>query len=472
MSPRFEMFAIIAGMRTGSNLLEELLSAHPQVTCHGELFNPHFVGIPGRDEALGVSRPDRDRDPSGMLAAVRADRSGISGFRIFDGHDDRALDAVLRDHGCAKIVLSRNPLDSYLSLKIARTTGQWWLGNLASARREKVRFDPGEFGEFLGQVGDFRRRIRRVLQETGQTAFVLDYDDLRAPKVISGLYTFLGCDPFPVPRRTRSKAQNPDPAIEKVTNPKALRTALSRIDPFDADLSPDFETALGAGVPRYRIAAGAPVMFMPVGHVACAEVDGWLAAISNGRSPETGHSQKELRAWMRDHPGHRRITVVEHPAHRIHSVFAGSILPPDRPGFAEIRDLLVRHHGLVLPDHPDDPAYDVAAHRAAFLGFLRYVRGNLGGQTGLRPSPEWATQSAILAGIGRFAAPDVVIRKENLGRDLERIAADLGLTPAAPADPASVGARFSLGDILDDEVAQAVRAAYRRDFVQFGYGPV
>lgn len=470
MGARFDFFAIVAGMRTGSNLLEELLSAHPQITCHGELFNPHFVGAPDQDEALGISRQARDRDPSVMLSALGADAAGISGFRIFDDHDPRALDAVLRNPRCAKIMLTRNLLDSYLSLKIARKTGQWWLGNLASAKRGKVRFDPEEFGEFVGQAGDFRRRVRRVLQETGQAAFQIDYDDLRVPEVISGLYAFLGCDAFPVPARSKGKAQNPEPAVEKVTNPKTLRTALSRIDPFDTDLSPDFQTALGAGVPRFRVAVDAPVLFAPVGTVACAEVDGWLAGISNGRPPRTGLNQKELRAWMRAHPGHRRITVVEHPAQRIHSIFTSSLLPPGRPEFAEIRDILVRHHGLDLPNDPDDPGYDMAAHHAAFLGFVRFVRGNLGGQTGLRPSPLWATQGAILAGIGRFAPPDAVIRKEHLERDLGRIAADLGLRQDPSPEAAPETGRFHLHDILDEEIAQNVRAAYRRDFVQFGYG--
>jgi hypothetical protein len=469
---RFEFFAIVAGMRTGSNLLEELLAGHPQITCHGELFNPHFVGVPGKSEALGISREARDQDPIRLLDAVRRAHSGIAGFRVFDGHDDRALEMVLRDVRCAKIILSRNPLDSYLSLKIARSTGQWWLGNLASAKTEKVRFDPAEFGEFLGGVGSFRHRVRRVLQETGQAAYHIDYDDLRAPEVIGGLFAFLGCDAAPVPSRTRSKAQNPRPAVEKVTNPTTLRTALSRIDPFDADRGPDFEAVRGAGVPRYRVAADAPVLFTPVGSVACAEVDGWLTNLSDGRPPKSGLSQRELRAWMRDRPGHRRLAVVEHPASRIHEVFSKAILPPDRPEFGEVRDILVRHHAVPLPDDPRDPGYDGKAHREAFLGFLRFVRGNLGGQTGLRPHPAWSSQSVVLAGICRFAIPDVVMRKETLATELGRISKDLGLRKASPGKPDPGFAPVALVDMMDGDIAEAVRAAYRRDFVQFGYRSV
>jgi hypothetical protein len=469
MTGRFEMFAIIAGMRTGSNLLEERLATHPQITCHGELFNPHFVGVPGQDGALGITRADRDADPTVLLNAVRADPSGIAGFRIFDGHDEGALEAVLADPRCAKIVLTRDPLDSFLSLKIARKTGQWWLGDLGSARVGKVRFDPAEFGGFLEAVGRFRHRIRRSLQDTGQAAFQIDYADLQTPEVISGLHAFLGCDPVRFPARTRTKAQNPKPATEKVTNPKVMTAALARMSPFDPDHGPDLEPPRGAGVPGYRVAAGAAVLFAPVGRVVCDEVDQWLTRISNGRPPRSGLNQKELRAWMRASPGHRRFAVVAHPASRIHDAFCAAILPAENPDLAEIRHLLVRHYGVPLPDDPNDPGFDLEAHRAAFLAFLRFVRGNLGGQTGLRPHPVWASQSAILAGISTFAVPDAVLRAEALEAGLDRLAAELGLAPAPFAPPPVKTAPFRLDQVLDDEGADLIRSAYRRDFMQLGY---
>lgn len=42
--PRFDSFVMFAEMRTGSNFLEANLNAMPGVTCHGEMFNPHFIG--------------------------------------------------------------------------------------------------------------------------------------------------------------------------------------------------------------------------------------------------------------------------------------------------------------------------------------------------------------------------------------------------------------------------------------------
>jgi hypothetical protein len=456
-------------MRTGSNLLEELLAAHPRISCHGELFNPHFVGAPGQDDALGISRRSRDEDPRRLLAAVSIVPDRIAGFRIFDGHDERAIEAVLVDPRCAKIILTRNPLESYVSRGIARRTGQWWLGDLGSARRAKMRFDPEEFARFLDDVTAFRQRVRKTLQMTGQSAFELDYSDLGDPGVISGLHVFLGVDPLPKPKNTRTKAQNPDPLTEKVTNPRVMQVALSRFDPFQTERIPDFETPRGAGVSGYRVAVGAPVMFQPVGLVGIDEVDGWLTGIGCARPPGRGLGQQPLRAWMRRNPGHRRIAVVEHPLTRLHDAFSRLILPLGLPDYEELRHILVRHHRVPLPDDPADAGYDALAHRAAFGAFVGFVRGNLGGQTGLRPDPAWASQTTLLQGICRFAPPDLVLRRESLVQSLDRLSDDLGLQRVAPGIPAPGAAPVPLSGIADDALIAEVAAAYRKDFVTLGY---
>ena len=55
MSRRFEYFALFAEMRTGSNFLEESLNGIPGLTCHGELFNPHFIGHANTSELFGIT---------------------------------------------------------------------------------------------------------------------------------------------------------------------------------------------------------------------------------------------------------------------------------------------------------------------------------------------------------------------------------------------------------------------------------
>jgi hypothetical protein len=142
--------------------------------------------------------------------------------------------------------------------------------------------------------------------------------------------------------------------------------------------------------------------------------------------------------------------------------------PPD---YEELRHILVRHHRVPLPDDPADAGYDAMAHKAAFGAFVGFVRGNLGGQTGLKPDPAWASQTTLLQGICRFAPPDFVLRRENLGPSLDRLSDDLGLPRATPGIPAPGNAPVQLSEIVDDALIADVAAAYRKDFVTLGYSP-
>ena len=55
MTLQFTSFVMFAEMRTGSNFLEANLNALEGVTCHGELFNPHFIGKKDQTEMFGVT---------------------------------------------------------------------------------------------------------------------------------------------------------------------------------------------------------------------------------------------------------------------------------------------------------------------------------------------------------------------------------------------------------------------------------
>ena len=51
---KFDHFILLAEMRTGSNLLETNLNLLDGVTCHGEAFNPSFMGHPKAETILGL----------------------------------------------------------------------------------------------------------------------------------------------------------------------------------------------------------------------------------------------------------------------------------------------------------------------------------------------------------------------------------------------------------------------------------
>jgi len=182
----FNSFVILAEMRTGSNLLETTLNTFAGIVCHGELFNPVFINTPRTEDYLGITFAMREADPFALLSAVRA-QGGLTGFRLFHDHDPRIRAHVLADPACAKIVLTRNPLDSYVSRKIATGTGQWKLQNVAKLKTAKVEFDAAEFEEHLNTLQQAQVQILHALQTTGQGAFYIGYDDLNDIDVLNGL---------------------------------------------------------------------------------------------------------------------------------------------------------------------------------------------------------------------------------------------------------------------------------------------
>ncbi|RME14693.1 MAG: nodulation protein NodH, partial [Alphaproteobacteria bacterium] len=115
-------------------------------------------------------------------------------------------------------------------------------------------------------------------------------------------------------------------------------------------------------------------------------------------------------------------------------------------------------------------SYDREQHRAAFLGFLKFVFGNIGGQTAIRVDGSWATQDAVIQGFGQVMLPDHILREEDLEEGLAEIAREVGAT-APPPPKVLPDTPFSLDDIYDDEIEDAVRKAYQRDFMMFGYRP-
>jgi hypothetical protein len=160
-------------------------------------------------------------------------------------------------------------------------------------------------------------------------------------------------------------------------------------------------------------------------------------------------------------PDHRRFTVVTHPLRRAHDVFEEKILATGPDSFSDIRYILRARHGVDLPDPGEEP--DCDRHRAAFLGFLRFLKGNLAGQTSVRVPAAWASQTLLVRAMSDVAPPDMILRTETLERDIALLRQGL---PPVPEDRATALAR-----IYDDEIEAAAQAACMRDYTTFGYGP-
>nr|WP_319248881.1 sulfotransferase family 2 domain-containing protein [uncultured Celeribacter sp.] len=473
MPKPFEYFVVFAEMRTGSNFLEENINAYPGLTCWGEAFNPVFIGGAKRTELLGIDMAAREAAPLDLLARMRAETEGLAGFRFFHDHDPRILKHVLSDPACAKIILTRNPLESYVSRKIAGETGQWRLGDLKHAKTTKVPFDKAEFEAHLGTMKAFQLYVQRELQISGQTGFYINYEDIQDVEILNGLARFLGVHDVRDKTRQKTKVQNPAPITDKVSNPEDMLRALSDIDHFNLSNTPNFEPRRGPAVPSYVAAADAPLLYMPIAGGPEGAVTGWLANLDGREVSDLlhGFTQKSLRQWKRQHKGHRSFTVVSHPVVRLHRAYCRHIVAQGPETYGEIREVLRTTYGLPLPLSTSAPGYDLAQHRAGFLKFIHFVAGNLNGQTSLRVDRSWASQSEVIKGFAEFSLPDMILREDRLQADAAYLAQMAGCRENVSPAAEHADQPFALADIYDADIEAQVRAAYQRDYMMFGFQP-
>ncbi len=469
MSGPWDYFIVLGAMRTGSNLLEANLNALEGVTCHGEAFNPHFIGRLKSEELLGVSLDERDQNPDLLLDAIKAATGALNGFRYFQGHDPRVLEPALNDPRCAKIVLTRNPLDSYISLKIARETMQWQLKNIKRRRDALVTFQAEEFLDYLDQQQEFQLLLLNQLQKTGQTAFFLAYDDLNRLDILNGLASWLGVQARLTALDDTLKPQNPGPALSKVTNPEELEQALSGMDTFNLHRNPGFEPRRGPAVGQYVTAARTPLMYLPLRGGNDDVVTAWMADL-DGSAPVTNRNRRQIRQWLEANPGHRKFSVLRHPLARAHTAFCSKILSTDPGAYASIRNTLRNRFKLPIPGQIRDGNYPLEQHYQAFAAFLKFLLHNLSGQTSIRVDGVWCSQAQALEGMSAFALPDLILREDDLAAALPELARKTG--HPSPPQPATCApdTPYALDQIYDTELEALAVETYQRDYQQFGFG--
>lgn len=449
-------------MRTGSNYLEANLNSLKGVKCHGEAFNPYFIGGENKQAMFGIDLAGRDADPSGFLRAMRAQTDGMAGFRYFHDHDPRVPDLVLDDPACAKIILTRNPLESYISWKIAVEADQWWLANTRHLRTPRPRFEIDEFIERSRTVQAFQVRLLRHLQVTGQTAFYVDYTDVLDIDVLNGLAGFLG-----VPARlkaldTKFKKQNPEAIRDKVANPAEMEAALARTDWFEAAHTPNFEPRRNAAVPSYIAAEGAGLLFQPMKAGPEAALRRWLAQYG---ALQPNFDRRTLKDWKDRHPGFRSFTVLRHPLLRAHAAWCDYLA---RDWLPELRPYLKRVHRFDVPKKGEVFA-DADGFRAGFKVFLDFARYNLTGRTEIKVMPQVASQLATSQGFAAIQAPDMTLREDRLAEGLAYLTAEVGL-PFHPLAATTEAQPYSLHDIWGPDLEDAAEAAYARDYAAYGFG--
>ena len=467
----FKYFAIFAAMRTGSNLLERNLNQFNGIVCHGELFNPAFVGKSEQTEFMGIDLVEREADPDKLIARI-IEKSGdmLPGFRIFQGHDHRVFKTALADPDCAKIILRRRPIDSFVSLEIAKATDQWILGNAPKRKTAQVHYDGAAYRDYLRALGGYEAELRQRLQEAGQTAFELRYEDLKTPAVLNGLVSYLGRGDRRNHFEESIRRQNPEPLSEKVSNYAEMIADLGGLDAETLDGQVGPETTRGIGIRDLVVSNVAPVLYAPLPGVSSQKVYALMARLGGGKPVELGSdlSQKELAAWL-DEAGARlqSFTLIEHPLERAYGVFMSHIFPPVDATYPKIRRRLKAQFDVPLPEKGDDLSdWTTDRHRAAFEGFLVFLKSNLAGQTSIRIDGRWEAQHKLLGSV-QVAQPIARIVKSGA---FAEFAAELeGVGAYSVPDPPDQ-APSSLAEIYNRRLENLARAAYAKDYRLFGFG--
>ncbi len=465
----FKYFAIFGAMRTGSNLLERNLNQYEHILCHGELFNPSFIGKEGQLEYLGITLASREDDPGKMIKKI-VNKSGesIPGFRIFQGHDPRVFRQALTDSNCGKIVLRRRPIDSFISLKIAQATDQWILGNAPKRRTAQVNFDLHEYRDYLDRLSQYDQALRSGLQEAGQAAFELRYEDLKSVPVMNGLATYLGVEERRNSFEEEIKRQNPEPLSQKVSNYAQMMDELAQIGSERTESEHFPETGRGLGVRDMIVCNNVSVLLAPLPGV---NVDKALFMMGqlDGAEPgtlTTGLKQKELNNWLEDARKLSSFAVVQHPLERAYQAFQKHIFPPTGATYPKIRRRLKAHFDVPLPDDLED--WSVEKHANCFEAFLVFLKSNVSGQTSIRIDGQWEMQHKLLSSISNVLPIANIVREDEIETYSAELSARHG--KAVTTMPTSPSGEIRLVEIYSRRLENLARAAYAKDYRLLGFG--
>lgn len=479
---KFKYFVLLANMRTGSNLFEQNINLYNSFSCNGELFNPHFVGYPNQEKYCGMDVSDRDRDPIKLIRKMVAQATDeLPGFRLFSDHDPRVLDYVLGDVTCAKIILTRNPLDSYISHAIARKTDQWKLTDLHKRKVAQVDFDIIGFKSYVNSLSEVSKKTRTKLQTTGQAAFQLSFTDLGKLEVFNGLAHFLDSEEQLEGLKEKIKRQNPEGLSEKVNNYKEMMDQVRSINFLDSGLPEFHEPERHAAARNFILCDNVPLIFLPISNYGKSTLMEWMNMHlqAEGGKLMSGLKQKQIFNWLEENQVRTAFSFLAHPVERVHDAFNKYIFQSGESGFPWIRKILIEQYNVKMPDAAlcetinkgalDSIGYDVEDYRQAVKKFAKFLNGNLKGQTRARIDHSWASQAAILEGYTKVIHPDYLLRPQSCNDVLRLIEDQMGLDHIAIGEMSEDDAAFQLAQIYDEELEQLVAKAYSRDYLSFGF---
>ncbi|PCJ73888.1 MAG: hypothetical protein COA53_11385 [Rhodobacteraceae bacterium] len=272
-----------------------------------------------------------------------------------------------------------------------------------------------------------------------------------------------------------------------------MQAALSHWNEGDIIPLTSFDPLRRANIPKMVSCISQPILFAPIPGGPNEEVLRWMNTIDDGVTPNggyaqavtdskilhTGHNQRTLFEWMDANPDIISLTAVSHPLSRAYGAFMTKIFPTDEGTYAVIREQLVNYFGVALPDLDvmegatrnslEAEGYSIGQHRAAFHGFLRFLKDNLSGQTSIRKDGLWDSQMTFLTGFNTAVPVSIIVKEGQMDAGFRYIESVLDLPTPTIGAPIKPDHMFTLDEIYTRQTENLARKAYAVDYGRFGF---
>ncbi len=227
---------ILGVPRCGSNLLSTMLSNHPDILVHGEVFNENvrariaassWQKRPQTPYAFGPFREHLET----QVFPLEAEDMRVIGFKLFPPHLDSApdgrkicTDTLLSVPGLKIIFLMReNLLDLALSSMIASRDNAWTHFSKQDPPVKQIEITPSTLFWRMDYIRQQYQQAEDLIQ--GQDVYRLSYGDLvhRTDEVMNELQKFLGVSVRKLQPNGSIRKQRIIPRREALLNFDALR---------------------------------------------------------------------------------------------------------------------------------------------------------------------------------------------------------------------------------------------------------
>lgn len=185
-------FLVLSYPRCGSHMLQSALNAHPDITCHDEVFNPDVVPMVGHSSIAQRLGQFWDGPLTGVLAHAYIGWNGKRGPWTAKPIFTKLFARLPAD--TTVICLQRwNLLHRHVSHLVAKERRAWTFNKGAQPKVMRVTVDPGKFKQDVEST----REIYGTLGSQFVNTHLVTYEQLcdQLPRHMRRIYEHLGADP-------------------------------------------------------------------------------------------------------------------------------------------------------------------------------------------------------------------------------------------------------------------------------------